>query len=258
MKYNRIRSAYDSTLPDEGTKERMLQRLLDAASGPQPGRSAAAIRSTKIKRVVIIPLAAVLALILAGAALAYTGAVTDTFGLWFGQQKVELDPLSPVSLDLDAFIRYAEERPEEEDISYVAQFVDSFDFTEKTGMVLSDISRIGMVNVHVGISDRYRTGHITMEVLLNGQRYPMDGMFLLEGNTQTDYGYGVEAKKAYYVYEYAEGRKAYFVRDGIFDNVMAVYFTENGVMYQLFVENSKAGKELGKEIVARMAGLAEP
>lgn len=258
MKHNRICSAYDSTLPDGETRERMLQTLLAAASGPQPERNVTAMRPTKIKRVLIIPLAAVLALTLAGAALAYTGAASDTFGLWFGQQKVELDPLSPVSLDLEAFIRYAEERPEEEDTSYVAQFVDSFDFTEKTGMVLSDTAQIGMVNVSVGISDRYRTGHITMEVLLKGKRYPMNGMFLLEGNTQTDYGYGVEAKKAYYVYEYVEGRKAYFIRDGVFDNVMEVYFTENGVMYQLFVENSKAGKELGKEVVARMAGLAEP
>ena len=32
---------------------------------------------------------------------------------------------------------------------------------------------------------------------------------------------------------------------------------EDGVMYQLTVENSQAGKELGQKIVDRMAGLSE-
>lgn len=255
MKHNRICSAYDSTLPDEETKERMLQTLLDAASGPQPERNVTAMRPTKIKRVLIIPLAAVLALTLAGAALAYTGAAPDTFGLWFGQQKVELDPLSPVSLDLDALIECAEERCDEDGVYYVAHFTDSFDLEEKTGMVLAGVAKIGLTDVNVDISDRYGTGHLSMKVLLKGKTCRMNGMFLVEGNSQTDYGYGVEDKRADYVYEYAEGRKAYFIK---YAETMGVYFTENNVMYQLFVENSKEGKELGKEIVARMAGLAEP
>ena len=92
----------------------------------------------------------------------------------------------------------------------------------------------------VSINTVYKTGHLSLEVFSDVGQHHMNGMFIMDGYNQREYGYG-EDYKAYYVYEYAEGKKAYFVKDWDKDSMQRVYFSERGIMYQLFVENSEGG-----------------
>lgn len=250
MKYERVRSAYDSTLPGEEVKERMLQKLLDAASNPRPEGNVTTMKAIRKKR--IIPIAAVLIIILSCTVAAHAGTLYGTFGLWLGWQKVELAELSPAAFDLDTFTECAEEVPTEDGVDHFMVFKDYADFTAKTGMVLTDSAEIELTDIWVDISDFFRTGHMGMDIVLDGEACRMNGMFVLEGNKEENYGYGVPARKVDDVYEYVEGRKAYFVND---DEITEVYFTENNVMYQLFVENSAEGKSLGKNVVNCMASI---
>ena len=248
MKNKKICSAYDSILPSGEAKEELLQKLLAAAPAHRPEGNVITMKAMKRRCTGLAAAAAVLVLILSCTAMAYTGVLGDTFGLWLGEKKVELDKMAPVTFDLE---NYLEEYP-----GGYATFQDYSDFTKATGMTLAGAEQLRLTNLWVDISERCRTGHMGMDIEVEGETAYANGMFLLKGNTEREYGYGVEASRAHYVYEYEEGRKAYFIKDGE-DQYSQVYFMEDGVMYQLTVDNSQAGKELGKKIVDRMAGLSE-
>lgn len=247
MKNREIRSAYDKTLPSDETKEELLQKLLSAASEPREERKIITMKTIKKRHIVLA--AALLTLALSCTAMA-CGVLGETFGLWLGDRKVELDELTPVAFDLEGYL--AEYPTGIVDGDHVFQDADSY--TRATGMTLPGAEELQMTDIVLSVSERWRTGHLCMTVGAEGEEANLNGMFLLEGHTQEKYGYGVENKKADDIYEYVEGRKAYFIKG---DKSIQVYFVEDGIMFQLTVENSPEGKALGKEIVNRMAGIPE-
>lgn len=247
MKNREIRAAYDRTLPSDGTKEKMLKKVLAAASEPQAERKI--IKMKRIKKRYIVLAAALVALALSCTALA-SGVLGETFGLWLGDRKVELDELTPVAFDLESFLAEYPTGVADQD----RVFRDAGSFTQATGMTLPGAEELQMTDIVLSVSNRWHTGHISITVGTEDGEAIMNGMFLLEGHTQEKYGYGVKARRADEVYEYAEGRRAYFIKE---DEVIRVYFMEGGVMFQLTVEDSRSGKELGKQIVDRMANTPE-
>lgn len=247
MKNREIRAAYDRTLPSDEIKEELLQRLLAAASEPQAERKIITMKTIK-KRYIVLA-AALIALALSCTAMA-SGVLGETFGLWLGDRKVALDELTPVAFDLEGFL--AEYPTGVADQDRVFQDADSF--TQATGMTLPGAEELQMTDIVLAVSNRWRTGHISITAGTENGEAIMNGMFLLEGHTQEMYGYGVKARRADEVYEYAEGRRAYFIKE---DEVIRVYFVEGGVMFQLTVEDSKSGKEMGKQIVDCMASAPE-
>lgn len=247
MKNREICAAYDRTLPSGETKEELLQRLLAAASEPQAERKIITMKTIK-KRYIVLA-AALIALALSCTAMA-SGVLGETFGLWLGDRKVALDELTPVAFDLEGFLaKYPTGVADQDRV-----FRDADSYTQATGMTLPGAEELQMTDILLAVSNRWRTGRLCMTVGTGDGEARMNGMFLLEGHVQEMYGYGVENTRADEVYEYAEGRKAYFILD---DETAQVYFMEDGVMFQMFVENSRSGKELGKEIVDRMAGTSE-
>lgn len=258
MEHEKIRAAYDSILPDEETKERMLDRIL-AASGSVQERKEIPMKK---RRFVLIPLAAALTLALAVTAAA-TGAL-DTFGLWLGGEKIELDALTPVPVDADRFRAYALDHAPG-DWDGVSELWDGMDagrswaampdgaaFEEATGVVLPEDDALHLTDIHLDLWPPY--GHLSMEVGLDGQTCHMNGMFLTAVEADTVYGYGVEGRSALSVYRYAPDRAAYLVRDrdGGMDQM---YFVEGGIMYQLFVERTPEGADLARAVVDHMAGV---
>lgn len=251
MKNREIRAAYDRILPSGEKKEEMLQKLLAAASEPQAERKMIAMNTVKMKRSkkrYIVLAAALVTLALSCTAMVCTGALGETFGLWLGDRKVELDELTPVAFDLEGYLTEYPTGVADQD----RVFQDAGSFTRVTGMTLPGAEKLQMTNILLDISNRWRTGHLCMTVGTGDGEANINGMFLLEGHTQEKYGYGVENNRADEVYEYAEGRKAYFIKG---DEITQVYFVEDGIMFQLMVKNSKSGKELGKQIVDCMAGV---
>lgn len=249
MKNREIRAAYDRTLPSDEAKEELLQRLLAAASEPREERKIITMKTIK-KRYIVLA-AALVALALSCTAMA-SGVLGETFGLWLGDRKVELDELTPVTFDLEGFL--AEYPTGVADGDRVFRDADSF--TRATGMTLPGAEELQMTDILLSVSNRWHTGHISVTVGTEDGEAVMNGMFLMEGHTQEKYGYGVENTRADEVYEYTEGHKAYFIK-GDEGQYTQVYFVEDGVMFQLFVENSRSGKELGKQIVDCMAGATE-
>lgn len=249
MKNREIRAAYDRTLPSGETKEELLQRLLAAASEPREERKIITMKTIR-KRYIVLA-AALVALALSCTAMA-SGVLGETFGLWLGDRKVALDELTPVAFDLEGFL--AEYPTGVVDGDRV--FRDAGSFTRATGMALPGAEELQMTDILLSVSNRWHTGHISITVGTEDGKAIMNGMFLLEGHTQERYGYGVENTRADEVYEYAEGRRAYFIK-GDEGQYTQVYFVEDGVMFQLFVENSRSGKELGRQIVDCMAGVPE-
>ena len=245
MKNREICSAYDRILPSGEEKEELLQRLLAAASEPQAERKMITMKTIK-KRYIVLA-AALIALALSCTAMA-SGVLGETFGLWLGDRKVALDKLTPVAFDLEGFLAEYPTGIVDQD----RVFRDADSFTRATGMTLPGAEELQMTDIALSISNRWRTGHLCMTVSTGDGEAQMNGMFLLEGHAQEMYGYGVENTRADEVYEYAEGRKAYFIKG---DEITQVYFVEDGIMFQLMVENSKSGKELGKQIVDCMAGV---
>ena len=249
MKNKEIRAAYDKTLPSDETKEELLQRLLAAVSEPQAERKIITMKTIK-KRYIVLA-AALIALALSCTAMA-SGVLGETFGLWLGDRKVALDELTPVEFDLEGFLaKYPTGVVDGDRV-----FRDAGSFTRATGMTLPGAEKLQMTDIVLSVSNRWRTGHISITVGTEDGEAIMNGMFLLEGHTQEKYGYGVKARRADEVYEYAEGRRAYFIK-GDEGQYTQVYFVEDGVMFQLTVEDSKSGKELGKQIVDCMADAPE-
>ena len=148
--------------------------------------------------------------------------------------------------------------PEElKDGSYWCLYENQDLLAENTGIVISESEKLDLKDIVVNIGTIYKTGHLSLEVACDVGQCHMNGMFLMDGYTgeeydYSEYGYGEETK-AYYVYEYAEGKEACFVKDSDANKWQRVYFSERGILYQLFVENSNAGKELGKKIVDYMS-----
>lgn len=249
MKNREICAAYDRTLPSGETKEELLQKLLSAASEPQAERKIITMKTIK-KRYIVLA-AALIALALSCTAMA-SGVLGETFGLWLGDRKVELDELTPVAFDLEGYL--AEYPTGIVDGDRV--FRNAGSFTRATGMTLPGAEELQMTDIVLDVDQQWRTGHLCMTVGTGEGEAQMNGMFLLEGHTQEMYGYGVENTRADEVYEYAEGRRAYFIK-GDEGQYTQVYFVEDGVMFQLFVEDSRSGKELGKQIVDCMAAAPE-
>jgi hypothetical protein len=256
MKNKDICSAYDSILPSTEEKERVLQKILTAAAEPRREKETTGTRKRPRRYVGILAAAAVLVVVLSCTVMACSGALGSTFGLWLGGQKVELDEFTPVAFQLET---YLEEYPDG-----FANFGSYDDFTEATGMSLTDSEQISFSDVWVDIDvgyhggSQYYIGHLGLEIEVDGAHAYTNGMFLAGGEAPSEsLSYGVESSKAYYVYEYAPGRKAYFVKDKDPDSKIQVYFTENGIIYQLMVDKSKEGKELGKKIVDCIAGLKQ-
>jgi len=187
--------------------------------------------------------------------ISYADAVIGNFRLIACGSQMQLSEMTPVEIDLEKHIAYEKtellDAPDQ--MSYWCTYETQDLLQENTGLLISKSDALNVQNVVVSIDTMYRTGHLSMKVVWNGKKYGMNGMFVIDGFDQDkEYGYG-ERSAPYYVYEYADGKKAYFVKDRDYKDLQKVYFSENGIMYQLFVEKSEEGKEIGKRIVDEMS-----
>ena len=190
------------------------------------------------------------------AIVGYGETFVGRFSLMLGGEEMKLSEMTPIQVDLEKHIGYEKTQVLAGE-SYWCLYENQDLLEEYTGIVLSDSENLELKDIVVNISTAYRTGHLSLEILCDAGQFHMNGMFLIDGYNQEkngydEYGYG-EEYKWYYVYEYADGKKAYFVREGDDGVAQRVYFSERGIMYQLFVENSEEGKEMGMQVVDYLA-----
>lgn len=189
------------------------------------------------------------------AIVGYGEILVGRFSLMLGGEEMKLSEMTPIEVDLEKHIGYEKTQMLDGE-SYWCLYENQDLLEEYTGIVLSDSANIELKDIMVNISTAYKTGHLSLEILCDVGQFHMNGMFFTDRYGQEEYGYDEygygEEYRWYYVYEYAEGKKAYFVREGGADKMQRVYFCERGIMYQLFVENSKEGKEMGMQVVDYM------
>jgi len=182
--------------------------------------------------------------------VSYANTVIAKFGLIMGNEEVKLAEMTPIEVAVDKHIAY-DKTEMLGSASYWCEYENQELLRENTGIIISESENLEIKNIMVDINTAYRVGHLSLKIYCDAEQYRMNGMFVMPGHEQEEYGYG-ETNKAHYVYEYADGKRAYFVKDEESDNMQRVYFTERGIMYQLFVEASKEGKNSGMKIVDYM------
>lgn len=204
------------------------------------------------QKVAIIALACVaIAAMNFDSVVSYAETMIGQFSLILGGEEMKLSEMIPIEVDLEKHIAYEKTEMLNNDI-YWCNYEKQDLLEENTGIIISESENLEIRNIVLDISTVYKTGHLSLEIFCDAGQYHMNGMFVINGHNQREYGYG-EIYKPYYVYEYEEGKKAYFVKEWDADSMQRVYFSENGIMYQLFVENSEEGKKAGMQIVDYMS-----
>lgn len=172
----------------------------------------------------------------------YAKSLFGNFGLTIGGEKIVLDEIEPIELDYERYLN--DERAEWKGANYYYSYED---FQEGLGMQLPGSNTFEYKEIMVHLVEENKTGHIGIDFVYEDERYYMNGRFVVSELENEVLGYGT-TNKAYEVYEYAEGKKAYFVREGQEEN-QVVYFSTENYVFQLFVENNKSGVEKAKKIL---------
>ncbi len=185
-----------------------------------------------------------------GTVSGYARSVLGQFSFLIGNEVVNMSEIEHVEMNVEGHKSY-EETSILNDAMYSCTYENEVMLAEHAGIVISKDEELRFGRINVNYSEKAKTLHMTIQVFWKSKEYTMNAMGVAEGYDGTEYGYGVEIKP-YYVYEYKDGKKAYFVKERG-EEVQNVYFVEGGLMYQLMVEKSTEGKQMGKEIVDAMA-----
>lgn len=184
----------------------------------------------------------------------YAETLLGSFGLWVEGQEFELAVREPMDLTLQQFIQSGDVERVMGGRNHFLKKYQSYDnFKRDTDITLSDSEDIQFSNIIIDVSGEYFFGGLSIECICNGETVHMNGMFMMEGYAQEELGYGDPDGKLDYIYEYQDGKKAYFVKDQNPDHAQVVYFSEKNIVFQLFVSKEDRGRELGKKIVDAMA-----
>lgn len=185
-----------------------------------------------------------------GTVSGYARNILGQFSFQIGKEVINLSEIEPVEMNVEGHKSY-EGTSVVSDTMYSCTYESEAMLAEHAGIEMLKDEELRFGRINVNYSEKAKTLHMTIQVFWKSKEYYMNAMGVVESYGGTEYGYGVEIKP-YYVYEYGDGKKAYFVKERGEDS-QTIYFVEGGLMYQLAVEKSTEGKQLGKEIVDAMA-----
>lgn len=190
----------------------------------------------------------------------FARSMADTFTLFVNGSRLELDSIEIVPFDTEAFCNdsgthLVEPLPDDPDTerdgkSYYQNFKDYDSMHGLTGLCLPKPDVMEYTRISVSVNQKYGSGHLSMSVSYEDARFGINGMFAADGFRQEHWGYGVD-DDVDEDYEYAAGRHAYFIRYGKMD---VVYFTESGIMFQMFIDHTESAKMDAKKMLGAMAG----
>lgn len=200
----------------------------------------------KNNRFVLATVAVVVALVVMGGnfetIIVYATSMFGNFGLVMDEKEVILDEIEPVELDYKRYLN--DELADKKGANFYYNYED---FHEGLGMELPGNGIIEYTQITVLVNLEYNVGHIGAHFLYEGEQYYMNGRFIVADYAYEGLGYG-EKNKAYEVYEWSDGKKAYFVRERE-AKMQVVYFSTENYIFQLMVENNETGNQKAKEIL---------
>lgn len=178
--------------------------------------------------------------------VAYATSLFGNYGLYLGNKEIVLEEIEPLELDYDRFMN--DEKAQKNGANYYYHYED---FKDGLGIELPGNTFLEYEEICVDVILQHNVGHLSLDFVYEDEQYHMNGRFAIADYADEVLGYG-EERRAYYVYEYAEGEKAYFVKHKE-NKFQMVYFVEDKYVFQLFVENDREGTETAKEILDLMA-----
>lgn len=220
--------------------------MLDAKILQEVGREPISFVA-KRRRFTSVAVAAAIALVIMVANFetvsVFATSLIGNFGLILGGKEAVLNEIELVDLDYE---RYSNDtKAEWNGANYYYNYED---FHEGLGMTLPANDTFVYQSIMVHLVEGDKSGTIGATFSYGDENFHMNGRFLVSEYGNHSIGYGEEGR-AYYEYEYAEGKKAYFVRDWGNETYQRVYFSTNHYVFQLFVENSNEGAQNAKEIL---------
>ena len=157
---------------------------------------------------------------------------------------MELEGIVPVPFDIETFI--ADKGTEEfDDCNYWQLFETYGEMTQKTGLKLPKAESLEYNNISLAIDTENGYGHISFEVCLDGHIFETNGMFVVDGFKQENWGYGTKEVPEE-IYEYVDGKKAYFINS---EGVNTVYFSEGNILFQMAIGKAEDAKLQAKRVV---------
>ena len=250
MKRNDIRKAYDATLPDEFTRQRVLQSILSAVSAQPPERTIMKHRS--IQRAALVALAAALVLgVTALAAERYTARISMTKGRGSGVEETVLGEIAPKPFDDEAYAAYAASRAGRGDTAPSGYpfgggewifFPDEETFTEVTGVDIPHADDLTLSLINTKRDDLTNSVMFTATASLDGQSCLLHGNFVVESESGEKYlgSFWDQQYELYDSFEYAPGHNAEILEYADGENDIHLYwfiFCENDIYYNIYLNN---------------------
>ena len=250
MKRNDIRKAYDATLPDEITRQRVLQGILSVASAQSPERET--MKRKTIKRATLIALAAALVLgVTALAAERYIARIVMTKARGSGVEETVLGEIAPKAFDDEAYAAYAASRAGKGDSAPANYpfgggewvfFPDETTFTETTGVDIPHTDDLTLSLFNVKRDDLTNSASFTATAALGGKSCLLHGNFAVENKLDEKY-LGTDWSQQYELYDsfgYSPGRSAEILEYVNEEDDIHLYwfiFCENDVYYSIELSN---------------------
>lgn len=179
----------------------------------------------------------------------FAKSILATWGLSLGNERVDFGEIKPIAFDFETF----KSNPATKLVSgstsmFYNDFYSHDECMEVTGIDMVDSEEIKYSHISVMVGEPGNIIHISSSFDYEGVRFGLNGMATTCDIEADTWGYGTN-EEAIEVYEYADGKKAYFVDQG--KDVITVYFEFECIMYQLTIDtrDDEWGINMGKEVI---------
>ena len=188
----------------------------------------------------------------------FAESIFGRFILSIGDEKVEFGDIQPVDFNFEKFNNDEETQLVTGSESSYHQIFENYEECKmETDLDIVTSDKIQYNHIDVVVSEKSSNIHISSSFDYKDETYVLNGMATAKNMGNGTWGYGTD-DEVLDVYEYAEGKKAYFVnqRDKTEKDVcIGVYFVQDNIMYQMYLEVSDKDKgvEIGKELIDILA-----
>lgn len=182
--------------------------------------------------------------------ISFAQSVLDRFAvLSVNNEDIEFDEIEPIKINMEGFVRDAKTKIVEDtdkaaSRDYFHNFTSYQQMNQLTQLELPCADKVEYREISISITSQAKTGRVNGEILYKGVSYSISGMFKLDGFDAKEWkfgwGFGTEGTKD--VYQYGDGKNAYFVKD--LDGTDTVYFVEGNILFKM-VFNCGDDIELG-------------
>ncbi|MBE5887761.1 MAG: hypothetical protein E7283_02885 [Lachnospiraceae bacterium] len=196
-----------------------------------------------------------------GNVITYAESLYGSFSFSLNGDVILLDEITPLDFNYEMFSAKTEPVNHQFGDVYVTDgsvyggaYENEDSLLEETGIELPGAKQLDYGIIMMSLSDSRTVGHISTNVIWNGTKNTINAYFLTELYNDGKVGYG-ERFGICTAYEYADGKWAYFTTGNGYEpgTVQRVYFSMDGFVFQLFVEDSQEGTSIAKEILKAMS-----